>query len=151
MGTSLSGKQNKCWNAYGFNQKHWGNVGQSGDTWIVKLAHKPRDIYILTGNSLITRSAGSIHQSTPTTEEIQMFVEIAKKGEHIDWNVGHHTATSAYYEFIDHQTIRITGRGQDFIPHSSTHKTYFDENKKDVVFEISYFYFANYDCSRVET
>ena len=33
-GTSLSGKQNKCWNAYGFNQKHWGNVGQSGDTWI---------------------------------------------------------------------------------------------------------------------
>ena len=33
-GTSLSGNQNKCWNSYGFDQKHWGNVGQSGDTWI---------------------------------------------------------------------------------------------------------------------
>ena len=126
------------------------DVTQSGDTWIVKLAHKPRDISILTGNSLITRSAGSIHQSTPTTEEIQMFVEIAKKGEHIDYSTSHHTATSAYYE-VDEQTVTITGRGQNFFPHTSTHKTYFDENKKDVEFEISYFYFANYDCSRVET
>jgi len=121
------------------------DVTQSGDTWTIKLSEQCLDIAMLTGNSLVTRRSGSLYQSTPTTEEIQMFVEIAKKGEHIDWNVGHHTATSAYYELIDPQTVRITGRGQDFIPHSSTHKTYFDENKKDVVFTVAYDYFDNYD------
>ena len=33
-GTSLSGKLTNCQNSYGFDQKHWGGVGQSGDTWI---------------------------------------------------------------------------------------------------------------------
>ena len=121
-----------------------GDVTQSGDTWTIKLSEQCLDIAMLTGNSLVTRRSGSLYQSTPTTEEIQMFVEIAKKGEHIDYSTSHHTATSAYYE-IDGQTVTITGRGQNFFPHTSTHKTYFDENKKDVEFTVAYDYFDNYD------
>ena len=121
------------------------DVTQSGDTWTIKLSHKTKGITMVAGNSLTTRSVGSAFQPIPTTEEIQTWVHIAKKGEHIDWATRYHTATSAYYELIDPQTVKITGRGQNFFPHSSTHKTYFDENKKDVVFTVGYDYFPPYD------
>ena len=55
------------------------DVTQSGDTWTIKLSEQCLDIAMLTGNSLVTRRSGSLYQPTPTTEEIQMFVEIAKK------------------------------------------------------------------------
>ena len=125
------------------------DVTQSGDTWTIKLAHEPIGIAMLAGNSLTTRTSGSIHQPTPITEEIQIWVHIAKKGEHIDWNVGHHTATSAFYE-VDGQSVKITGRGQNFFPHTDTHETYFHDRDKDVEFIVAYDYFANYDPSRVK-
>ena len=125
------------------------DVTQSGDTWTIKLSHTPIGISMLAGNSLTTRTSGSIHQPTPITEEIQIWVHIAKKGEHIDWNVGHHTATSAYYE-VDGKSVKITGRGQNFFPHTDTHETYFHDRDKDVEFIVAYDYFANYDPSRVK-
>ena len=125
------------------------DVTQSGDTWTIKLAHKPIGIAMLAGNSLTTRTSGSIHQPTPITEEIQIWVHIAKKGEHIDWTVGHHTTTSAFYE-VDGQSVKITGRGQNFFPHTDTHETYFHDRDKDVEFIVSYDYFANYDPARVK-
>ena len=126
------------------------DVTQSGDTWTIKLSHEPIGIAMLAGNSLTTRTSGSIHQPTPITEEIQIWVHIAKKGEHIDWTVGHHTATSAFYE-VDGQSVKITGRGQNFFPHTDTHETYFHDRDKDVEFIVSYDYFANYDPGLVET
>ena len=125
------------------------DVTQSGDTWTIKLSHTPIGISMLAGNSLTTRTSGSIHQPTPITEEIQIWVHIAKKGEHIDWNVGHHTATSAYYE-VDGKSVKITGRGQNFFPHTDTHETYFHDRDKDVEFIVAYDYFANYDPGRVK-
>jgi hypothetical protein len=47
-GSSLSGRQTKCEHSYGFDQKHWGNVGQSGDTWINRTWQPP---VILSGSS----------------------------------------------------------------------------------------------------
>ena len=79
-----------------------------------------------------------------------MFVEIAPKGEHFDYSTSQHTATSAYYELIDPQTVKITGRGQNFFPHTDTHETYFHDRDKDVEFIVAYDYFANYDPSRVK-
>ena len=125
------------------------DVTQSGDTWTIKLSHEPIGIAMLAGNSLTTRSVGSAFQPIPTTEEIQTWVHIAKKGEHIDWATRYHTATSAFYE-VDGQSVKITGRGQNFFPHTDTHETYFHDRDKDVEFIVSYDYFANYDPSRVK-
>ena len=125
------------------------DVTQSGDTWTIKLAHEPIGIAMLAGNSLTTRSVGSAFQPIPTTEEIQTWVHIAKKGEHIDWATRYHTATSAFYE-VDGQSVKITGRGQNFFPHTDTHETYFHDRDKDVEFIVAYDYFANYDPSRVK-
>ena len=76
-------------------------------------------------------------------------VHIAPKGEPNRFSIGSRNQGSATYE-VDGQTVKITGNGLDFFPHSNTHKTYFHEYLKDVEFQVSYDYFANYDPGLVK-
>ena len=125
------------------------DVTQSGDTWIIKLAHPTVGVATLTGNCLITTSSAAYHSAPTTFQKVQAFVHIAKKGEHIEFTIANHTATSAYYEVeTDGQTIKITGSGNVFFPHSSEYETYFDEKRKDVEFTVGYDYNAISDADK---
>ena len=115
------------------------DVTQSGDTWTIKLSHSPVGISKLKGNCLITRAS----------KEVQAMVHIVPKGETNRFSVGSRNQGKATYE-VDGQTVTITGQGLNFFPHSSTHETYFHEYLKDVEFQVSYDYFANYDPGLVK-
>tara|TARA_B100000315_G_scaffold257339_1_gene305839 strand:+ start:1291 stop:2427 length:1137 start_codon:yes stop_codon:yes gene_type:complete len=115
------------------------DVTQSGDTWTIKLSHTPVGVSTLTGNCLITRAS----------KEVQAWVHIVPKGEPNVLSIGSRNQGRAFYE-VDGQTIKITGRGHDFFPHSDKHTTHFHSYLEDVEFQISYDYFANYDPGLVK-
>ena len=115
------------------------DVTQSGDTWTIKLSHSPVGISKLKVNCLIPRGS----------KEVQTLVHIAPKGEPNRFSIGSRNQGSATYE-VDGQTVTITGQGLNFFPHSSTHETYFHEYLKDIEFQVSYDYFANYDPGLVK-
>ena len=115
------------------------DVTQSGDIWTIKLTHPPVGVTTLTGNCLITRAS----------KEVQAWVHVAPKGEPNVLNIGQRSQGRAYYE-VDGQSIKITGRGHGFFPHSNQHATHFHEYLKDVEFQVTYDYFANYDPGMVK-
>ena len=47
LATSKTGGRFKCWNSYGFSQRHWGGEKQGGDTWRNKKFSLRRDTLFL--------------------------------------------------------------------------------------------------------
>jgi len=115
------------------------DITQSGDTWTIKLTHSPAGVGTLKGNCLITRGS----------KEVQAMIHVTPKGEPNELSKGNRNQGKAYYE-VDGQTVKITGRGHDFFPHSDQHSTYYQSYLEDIQFHISYDYFANYDPNFVK-
>ena len=116
------------------------DVTQSGDIWTIKLSHSPIGIHKLKGNCLIY-SLGP---------PIQKMLDIVPKGEEFEFYQMSIEEGLAYYE-VDGKTIKIIGRGHDFTYHSDQYEKYYHEHLKDIQFQVSYDFFANYDPSFVNT
>jgi len=123
------------------------DVTQSGDTWTIKLSHLPIGIDTIKGNCLVTKYS----TAGPPVPNIQTLLPIVSKDEGFDserkrWS---RYKGKAYYE-VDGQTIKITGQGHSFFPHSDKYSTYYQKVNEGIQFQVSYDFFGNYDPNYVD-
>ena len=78
VNTSGTGVKTKCWNSSGFNQQHWGNKNQGGDTWF-NLKYKPP--ITITGSSL----DGWYNKTISTSGSRAQTITISNKEEGINF------------------------------------------------------------------